>query len=316
MRAFRPGVLFAALLLGACGGGAEESSGSGGTSAGSGGGGTGGSGSGGAIVVDRGPTTIALDGDPNGLFWDASEGALYIADDNDNRILKWSDAAGLELAANLPPGAPGGAGLGQVVRTADGTLVVPRFGGGTAGDVVFVDPSGKGGVVPNLDPLRRRIGLTLAVNGSLYVSYFVSINGTKLGAVAELDLAGSEMNVLEGLDKPVGVLAVGSDLFVSEQVANRIVVAPIGMPEQVAVLAQLDTPDLLCQGPEGSMFTGGKSGSVRRIGADGKVSEQAGGFQEIRGVAYDAANKRLFLSDHDPNESNGFTHKLQIIPVD
>lgn len=312
MRAFRGALLFATLFLSACGGNGDEPTGTGGAGGSGGAGGTGGS----APAADRGPTTIPLDGDPNGLFWDDAEQALYIADDNANRVLRWTDEAGLSVAADLPPGPPDSPGLGQVVRTPDGTLVVPRFGGGTAGDVVFVDAEGNGGVVPGLDPVRRRIGLAVAANGKLYDSYFVSLNGTKFGAVAELDLAGSEVNVLEGLDKPVGVLVVGSDLYVSEQTVGRVVVAPIDAPDQTAVLAQLDTPDLLCHGPEGSVFTGGKAGDVRQIGADGKVNELAGGYQEIRGVAYDKTNKRLFFSDHDANESDGVTHKLQILPVD
>ncbi|MBK8256180.1 MAG: hypothetical protein IPK82_26360 [Polyangiaceae bacterium] len=302
--------LILATLVG-CGGNESTQS----TGGGAGAGGSGGSG-GSAPQVDRGPTTIALDGDPNGLYWDDSQGVLYLADDNQNRILKWTDAEGLSLAADLPAGPPDSPGLGQVVRTPDGTLVVPRFGGGTAGDVVFVTADGQGGVVPNLDPVRRRIGLAVALDGTLYDSYFVSNNGTKFGAVAQLDLTGAEVNVLEGLDKPVGVVVIGSDLYASEQVAGRIVKAPIAAPDQVAVLAQLDTPDLLCQGPAGSLFTGGKAGDVRQIGADGKVNEFAGGFQEIRGVAYDPTHKRLFLSDHDGNESDGVTHKLQILPVD
>ncbi len=306
------GALLAALLLPACGGDGTDTTGTGGGGAGGGGGGAGGS----APAVDRGPTTIPLDGDPNGLFWDDAEQALFIADDNQNRVLKWTDEEGLELAADLPPGPPDSAGLGQVVRTADGTLVVPRFGGGTAGDVVFVDADGNGGIVPDLDPVKRRIGMAIGLDGTLYDSYFVSLNGTKFGAVAALDLAGTEVDVLQGLDKPVGVLVMGSDLYVSEQMAGRIVKAPLGAPDQVAVLAQLDTPDLLCQGPEGSLFTGGKAGDVRQISADGKVNEFAGGFQEIRGVAYDPTNRRLFLSDHDANESDGVTHRLQILPVD
>lgn len=309
------GVSLAALSLAACGGDGADTTGAGGAGGEAGAGGAGGTG-GAAVVVDRGPTTIALDGDPNGLFWDNSEGVLYIADDNQNRVLRWTDAEGLSVAADLPPGPPDSAGLGQVVRTADGTLVVPRFGGGTAGDVVFVDKDGNGGVVPGLDPVRRRIGMAVAPDGSLYDSYFVSLNGTKFGAVAKLTLDGSEVNVLEGLDKPVGVIVVGSDLYASEQAAGRVVKAPLAAPDQVAVMAQLDTPDLLCQGPEGSLFTGGKAGDVRQIGADGKVNEFAGGFQEIRGVAYDPTNRRLFLSDHDGNESDGVTHKLQILPVD
>ncbi|MDI3287040.1 hypothetical protein [Polyangium sp. 15x6] len=84
----------------------------------------------------------------------------------------------------------------------DGTLVVPRFGGGTAGDVVYARPDGTNGVVPNLDPLRRRIGLTVSEEGTLYDTFFVAMNGIKLGSVAELDLAGAEAEIITGLKNP------------------------------------------------------------------------------------------------------------------
>lgn len=32
--------------------------------------------------VHRGPTRIEVDGDPNGLWWDAGENRLYLADAN------------------------------------------------------------------------------------------------------------------------------------------------------------------------------------------------------------------------------------------
>ena len=69
-------------------------------------------------------------------------------------------------------------------------------------------------------------------------------------------------------------------------------------------------------GPNGSLFTGGTTGEVLQIAADGTVTTFASGFQEVRGTAYDAVNKRLFIADHDPDESDGITHKLRILPVD
>ena len=69
----------------------------------------------------------------------------------------------------------------------------------------------------------------------------------------------------------------------------------------------------ICPGPNGTYFTDGKTGSVRQIFGDGKYADFAAGFQEIRGVAYDAENGRIFAADHDPG---GVTNRLQIIPVD
>jgi hypothetical protein len=87
-----------------------------------------------ATVVDRGPTTITIDGDPNGLWW--ADGQLTIADDDNNRLLQWTDAAGIGLVGDLPAAAAQGAGLGQVIVLEDGTRVVSRFGYGTTGMVM------------------------------------------------------------------------------------------------------------------------------------------------------------------------------------
>lgn len=288
--------LLASLLLPACGSTSDATGGNG--------------------AVDRGPTRIDLDADPNGLFWDAASGTLYIADDNNNRVLGWTDEGGITLAADLPAAPPDGPGLGQVVKTPDGTLVVTRFGFGTSGAVVFVRPDGQAGEVPNLDPIRRRIGLAVGPDGALYGTFFVSINGVKNGSVVRLDLAGTETEVITGLQKPVGVVAAGGDLIVSDQDRDLVARAPAASPSDLAVIAQLPAPDLLCEGPDGTFFTGGKEGSVRQIQGGGQFSELAGGFQEVRGVAYDAANRRLFIADHDGTEADGVTHALHILPID
>jgi len=119
------------------------------------------------------------DGDPATLAWDEEKAPLYVADNENNHLWEWTEAGGLRVLATTPD--PRGAKeahatfVGQVVRLANGTLVVPRFGkpGGGYGGIVFVNgPSGESGVVPNLDPQRRRLGLTVAPDGTLYGSYF------------------------------------------------------------------------------------------------------------------------------------------------
>lgn len=267
-----------------------------------------------SVMVDRGPRTMAIDGDPNGLWWEASEQTLYIADDNGNRILRWTDAAGFSLVANLPAPSAQGAGLGQLVRTSDGTLVVTRFGYGTAGDIAFVTPAGDAHVVPSLDPQRRRIGLTIAPDGRLFDSYFVRVaSGTAVGAVAQLDLAGTETDVVMALQKPVGVLALADHLFISDQTLGQILQAPLSAPGSFTVLATLTGPDLLAPGPNGSVFTGGASGTVSRIDSAGQVSVLVSGLLSARGVAYDADHARVFVAEHDPNN---VANTIRILPAD
>ena len=312
--------VLAALSLAACGNdgstatSASTGSGSGGTSSTGSANGGASSGTGDAGMIDRGPTSIALEADPNGLWWDDATGTLYIADDGNNRVLEWTEATGVKLVANLPAAPQDGPGLGQIVKTADGKLVVTRFGFGTAGDVVYVDADGTTtGTVPGLDVTKRRIGLTVASDGTLYDGYFVKTATSQIGAVAKLDLAGAETDVITSLSKPVGVFADGANLIMSDQAKNSVLEAPIATPANLeALVAAIDGPDLLCAGPGGTYFTGGTTGEVRQITAAGAYSTFAGGFLQIRGVAYDAKNKRLFAAEHDPD---GTMNALRILPV-
>jgi len=268
-------------------------------------------------VVERGPTLLPIEGDANGLWWNDAEQALYIADDNGNRILRWTDEASFSLVSDLPAAAPEGAGLGQLVTLADGTIVVTRFGYGTVGDVVFVPPGGVPAIVPGLDPERRRIGLTVTDDEALYDSWFVRLStGDRVGAVGSLALAGTEPEVITGLQKPVGVLAIGTDLYVSDQDLGQILKAPLATPSTYTVLAAVPGPDLIAEGPLGSIFTGSTGGVLYQISSLGVASVFWSGFQQVRGVAYDPTHGRLFVADHDPDEADGITHKLHILPVD
>ena len=297
-------VLGGLLACAGCGGGAETHATTGGSSSSASGGDAG-------PAADRGPTSLTVDGDPNGLFWDDATDTLYIADSDNNRVLTWTDAARFASLADLPKAPQDGPGLGQLVKTADGTLVVVRFGFGTVGDVVFVEPGGTTGTVPNLDPQKRRIGLTVAPDGTLFDGYFVKSATSDYGAVARLDLKGTEIDVIQGLDKPIGVLAIGGSLYVTDQGKGTVLVSPLGMPDKDVVLAMLDEPDLLCPGPNGSIYTGGAD--IRQITADGTVTTFASGFSSVRGVAYDPTHRRVFASNHS---LTGGPNKLEIRPVD
>lgn len=266
--------------------------------------------------AQRGPTRFVIDGDPNGLWWEPSESTLYLADNEHNRVLAWCDGASTRVVAALPPGPPSGPGLGQIVRTPDGTLVVTRFGDGSAGDVVYVTRDGTIGRVSNLDPTRRRIGLTVARDGTLYDGWFLRQASGRVGSVSTLTLAGTEAVFVMGLTKPVGVLAVGERLYVSDQERNEVLVVERASPASPRRLAMAVGVDLLCEGPGGSIFAGSLSGVVYRIDAGGAVSTFDTGYQSTRGVAYDAVNRRLFVADHDDDPADGTTHFLRVVPVD
>jgi DNA-binding beta-propeller fold protein YncE len=302
MRFFCSGLLGFALLA-AC-------------SAGTGTDGTGGGNGAGGGAADSGMAAatrtlqLALDGDPNGLFWDAAGQTLYIADNRNNRILTWTEA-GLGMPIALPAAPPNGPGLGQVTRTGDGTLLTTRFGFGTDGAVLYVKANGDTGTVPMLDTLKRRIGI-VTDGDNVYDSYFV-VAGSRVGAVAKLTLDGTEVDVMQGLQKPVGLIVLNGVLYAADQMAGEILKCTLPACSDKTQFAALASPDLLSAGPNGSFFSGSPDGNVYELSSAGAV-QSVGTFQQPRGTAYDAVNKRLFIADH--SGTAGGTNYLRIIPLD
>ena len=259
------------------------------------------------------PDCIPLDGDASGLSWDATSQALLIADAANSRILKWTEAGGVVTFVVLPPELEGGK-LGQIVRSAEGDLLVARFGEGSAGGVVRIGPGGEANVVPELVADRGRIGLAVTPDGRLLGTWFTRDEDHEAaGGVSELDVDGGETDLVTGLKKPVGVLVVGDTLFVSDQEQGQILQAPLADPAKLSPFASVEQPDLLAAGPDGSLFTGSRKGGVQRIERSGAVTAVLPGAQQVRGVAYDPDKRRLFAAEHDANEADGVQHALCIM---
>lgn len=259
------------------------------------------------------PDCIPIDGDPNGLYWDAQSQALLIADSKGGRILKWTEAGGVVPFVVLPDSAKGG-GLGQIVRSAEGDLLVALLGTSSAGGVVRIGPSGEASVVAELAPERRRIGLTVTADGRVFETWFTRDEKHEGdGGVSELDVDGGETDLIAGLKKPVGILALGDTLFVSDQAQGKVLQAPLADPAALTALASVEQPDLLAAGPGGAIFAGSRKGGVQRIERSGAVSLALPSAQQIRGVAYDPEKRRLFASEHDANEADGVQNALCIM---
>jgi sugar lactone lactonase YvrE len=260
---------------------------------------------------------VQLPVEPNGLWWNAVENALYFASDETHAVYRRDHAGNVKVVGSLPAPIDGNGGLGQLVITRDGTIVITRFGGGTAGGVIFLRRDGTSGSVPNLDPTRRRIGLAVGEDGTLFDAYFHVEEGMKKfrGAVARLTLDGGETDVIGGLQKPVGVLVDGNRVLASDQMANRIVQATLPALSDIGVVAaNVDTPDLLVTGPNGSIFVASRSGAVFRAERDGSVATVISGLRAVRGVAFDPRSSRLFVVERgDRKEGKPATlHELAI----
>jgi hypothetical protein len=303
-------------------------------------------------TFDRGPTTLPFNGDPNGVFWDPGvNAALYIADSASNSIQKWTDGAGFSTAATLSPLDPlpdGGAAtptLGQVIRLLDGTLLVTRFGFGQYGALVVVTPNGDagvltgivdGGAVP-LSVKKRRIGLAMLADGTIVDTYFTTTpdGGPRVGAVAKVNLiAGTEKDLITGLQKPIGVTqALDGTIVLTDQDFGYMITSPLtggvftdpdasvdaGADADAgdagplpAFFATLASPDLVCQGPDGTFFAGSGAGTVYQISKVGVVTQFQTGLKSARGCAYDGAHKRLFVVEEDPAKT---ASAIRIFPV-
>jgi DNA-binding beta-propeller fold protein YncE len=267
-----------------------------------------------AAASDR--VAIDLPGDANGILWDPAASTLYVTDSANGQIEQWTDGSGFAPVASCPHDA-GKVAMGGLVR--DGaTFVTPSFGFGSAG-TVFVLDAGAARTVPNLDPVRRRIGIARAPDGTLYDTYFIGAGmgsgAAPHGGVARLDLATGETDLVTTLGKPVGVLATADTLYVSDQDQHTILAYKRDAPGDPRVVArELPGADLLAELPGGDLVTGGKRGTVSRISvATGAVATIASGFEQVRGVAYDPAKHRLFVVEHV--SGTGRQH-LYLVPYD
>lgn len=249
-----------------------------------------------------------MPGDANGLYWDASEHALYATDSTHDTLVKWTDETAFTTVAQLPPSPK--VELGGLARLPDGTFVITSFGFGSDGGVIVVAPDHSATTVPNLDKARRRIGITRATDGTLYDAYFVVNGHEHTGGVAKLDLKNGETDVVtRGLGKAVGVAATAAGVFVSDQEASTIFAIDHGTLKPIAT--ELPSVDLLTALPDGSLVTGGRTGTVTRVAPDGTQSQVASGFEQARGIAYDAAGHRLFVVEH----SKSGHHILHVLPL-
>jgi hypothetical protein len=271
-----------------------------------------------STFIDRGPTDLMLEFEPAGLFWDSPTQTLYLSTGS-NQIVKWTDAGGFELVATIPFAfAPQGNNLSQLVRLADGRIVVNVIGlnGASAvnGNILILSTGGAISAVPGLDQKRQRQGLALAPDGTIYSSWF---QGT-VGGVSRVDLTAGETSVWLGLSKPYGVVVDSTTIFAADQKQNGIFKLPLASMDVdgggSSKLADVTTPDLMALGA-GDLFVGGPQ--LSRVKPDGTVSAFFTPTRAIRGVAYDADHQRLFAAEPDAKFPDaGVMALLHILPVD
>ena len=263
--------------------------------------------------VDRGPTTIELQAKLNGLYWDARASRLYLTDDDAgvNAIKTWDGGDKFSVAYKLPAmEADQRPTLGQLTRGADGNLYATRFGFGSYGTVVAVPPTGSSFNLMGLDGARRRIGITPTADGKLIDGWFRGGGSGPSGVISELTVGAAglagERDLVTGLSKPAGVAVVGDQLFVSDQGTGQLLAYSLAAVRAqpatakdgrvVASFTTADGLDLMTAASDGTLYFGGSGGTLYVVSPNGAVKTLANGWPGIRGVALDAANRRLFVA--------------------
>jgi hypothetical protein len=259
---------------------------------------------------------------PEGLYWDSPTQTLYIATDA-QQIVRWNEQNDtFSVVANLPQIDPKFGGLGALTKAKDGSWLTTRFGFGSAGAVLQVKPDGTVITVGGLDPKRRRIGLAVASDGTVFDGWFTTMGtggGPMNGTVSKVALDGSgETDVVTGLGKPVGLLVLGDQLYISDQKNNAIVKTPVATPGTTTPFASVNGTDELAAGPNSSILAASSVGTIWQVSSTGTVTSLKDGYKPLRGIAYDGDHKRIIVAEPDAGNADGGAGMpmLHVIPLD
>ncbi|MFM0047006.1 hypothetical protein [Paraburkholderia sediminicola] len=272
------------------------------------------------------PQRIAVSASPNGIAVRAADGAVFITDDQTNGVLSSPDGHTFSHYTTVPVVAGQANSLSQLSFADAGTLMIERFGFGTASAVFGI--TGVDAITPlsGPDPARRRLGLISIGSNRLLSTWFVKSGSTPpQGGLSLITYdpnahTAVERDLLSGLGKPVGVAVSGDTVYVSDQANNTIVKsslsALLGGAQAVApsaTLAQINSPDLMAVDASGTLYTKCNTTGLCRIAPDGTISVLANDFQDARGVAVDARRHQLYAIDRAGSTSG--TSYVRIFPL-
>lgn len=263
-----------------------------------------------AAIVDapgdagpRGPAAFALPGVSYGAYWDSAASALYITEDTNHRLDKWTDLAG----AVVPFGtiSSSSTALGALVQLGDGSFLVPNIAMATmqtTGQILTLSADGTtAGALTGVDTTRRRTALAFDPSGLLYEAYYTpgSMSGTQVGGVALVTVTGSAatetvITPSVALKKVAGLAATPTTLYVCDTSVAKLYAITIATGA-TTVLATLPSCDYVYMLASGDLATGGATGGVYRVTQAGTVSTIRSGFEQVRGIAYDATLHRMFV---------------------
>jgi sugar lactone lactonase YvrE len=242
--------------------------------------------------IERTRPSISLAFEP-GSLWRGESRCLFIADNSNDRIWRWDPDHGLRLHAALPRSSTRPRRLGQIVADGDG-LIVPCGRGGDGG-LARISVDGSVSLVPDVDPRPIRGGLSRTADGRLVGVHHLDEQKRGSGT-ASIIADDGERILLQGMTEPVGVIAVGDELFITDQEEDRILCLPLFDPTFTTVFATLPRPGVLTLGPSGTLLVASDSGSVYVVDAQGRALVLATGFETVHGIAYDG-DRRIFIAE-------------------
>lgn len=251
----------------------------------------------------RGPAAFALPGVSYGAYWDTAASALYITEDTNHRLDKWTDLAG--AVAPFGTISSSSTALGELVQLSDGSFLVPNIAMATmltTGQILTLSADGTtAGALTGVDTTRRRTTLAFDPSGLLYEAYYTpgTMSGTQVGGVALVTLAGTSatetpITASIALKKVAGLAATATTLYVCDTSVAKLYAITIATGA-TTVLATLPSCDYVAKLPSGDLATGGGTGGVYRVTQAGTVSTIRSGFEQVRGIAYDATLHRMFV---------------------
>jgi len=275
------------------------------------------------------PARIETDAQPNGIAVRPADGSLFITDDRGNAILWSRDRATWTPYASLPAVAGQASSLSQLVFVRPDTLLVARFGFGSAGALFVASATGGVHALAGLTTDRRRVGLVSIGPGRALSSWFVKQTGQQppAGGVSLVTYDASmhtavERDLIAGLAKPVGIAVHGDALFVTDQQRGEILrydlhaLLDAPAPTQGGtVIAKVESPDLLAVDRSGALYTKCHAHGFCRVAPDGTVTRLADDFHDARGVALDDARHLLYVVDR-AKRADGAASSIRVFTLD
>jgi hypothetical protein len=272
------------------------------------------------------PQKIAVGASPNGIAVRAADGAVFITDDQTSSVLAAPDGRTFSHYANVPVVAGQSVSLSQLTFADAATLMIERFGFGTASAVFSVTGVDTIAALGGPNPARRRLGLISIGSNRLLSTWFIKSGSNPpqggLSLITYNPAAGTavERDLLSGLGKPVGVAVSGDSVYVSDQANNDIVKASLSAllgGSQPATpngqFVQIASPDLMAVDAGGSLYTKCNTTGLCRIAPNGTISVLANDFQDARGVAIDTSRGRLYAIDRASSAAG--TSYVRVFPL-